>query len=121
MPRNKSLTKSQQDNLRNSIARKAGQWIALADKCIQGDAELTGSQVRLITAFMGKVVPDLQSTQIEDITETTQDRASMEAAYNQAIESIKAQLRPEDITQVLATMDKDTRQALIDSIDAGKQ
>jgi hypothetical protein len=118
MPKNRALTKSQQDNLRNTIARSLGQHIRKLNEHIDGEIELSASQVKAIQMLMGKVVPDLSSTQVEDITEPTHDKAAIEAAYTQAIQTLKAQLKPEDIADTLKAMTPETRQALIDSIQA---
>ena len=121
MPKNNGLTKSQQDNLRHSIARGLGQHIARLNKHIEGELELSPSQVKAIQLLMGKVVPDLSSTQIEDITEQPQDKASLQTAYNAAIAQLKSQLKPEDITDSLKAMPATERQALIDSLQAQEQ
>ena len=115
------LTKETILQIRSTHAAKASALLRRLRECAEGQVDMTPTQVKAALGVIGHVLPAMQSVQVEDVTETTQDRASMETAYNQAMNQIKAQLRPEDITQVLATTDKDTRQALIDSIDADKQ
>ena len=115
------LTKETILQIRSTHAAKASALLRRLRECAEGQVDMTPTQVKAALGVIGHVLPAMQSVQVEDVTETTQDRAGVEAAYKQAMNQLKAQLRHEDITQVLATMDKDTRQALIDSIDAGKQ
>jgi len=117
------LTKETIAQIRSTHARRATNLLSRLGRFAEGDEaiEMSAQQVKAAQVVISNVLPAMQSTQIEDITENTVDKAAIESAYQEAMQALRMQLTPADITQVLGTMDAETRQALIDSIDARKQ
>ena len=68
MPKNRALTKSQQDNIRNTLARRGSAIAARLGKHAEGQEEMTSSQIKAAQIILAKIIPDLQSTQFEDVT-----------------------------------------------------
>ena len=81
MPRNRPLTKSQQDNLRRSAAQGCGQLITRLKKHANGEIDMKPSQIKAAQVVIGKVLPDLQSTQYEDITPQHGDVENIKELY----------------------------------------
>ena len=77
MPKNRALTKSQQDNLRNTVAKSAGGWLSRLRQNAEGTLvtpqtgvpyELSMGQIKSCSILLNKILPDLTSQTIEDVT-----------------------------------------------------
>ena len=68
MPKNRSLTKSQQDNIRNTLARRGGAIAGRLSRHAIGEEDMKPSEIKAAQIILGKIVPDLQSTEFNDVT-----------------------------------------------------
>jgi len=88
MPRSQKLTKSQLDNIRHTLAKRAGQIASRLSQHATGDVEMTSTQIKAAQVILNKIVPDLQSTQIEDVTPERQDPRTTQQQLHEYIARI---------------------------------
>ena len=105
MPRSKTLSKAQQENIRATIARSSSAIAARLRKHIDGDIDLKPTQVKAAQILLGKCLPDLSSSTIEDITPdyVNQDPQELVRAYE------------EEITKQIMSMSDEQIQAMRES------
>ena len=97
MPRNRALTKSQQDNIRRTMAQGASQIARRLREHAEGKVDMSNSQIKAAQIVLGKVIPDLQSTQFEDVTPQHGQVEDVKDAYRQLQETYLASLTPDDL------------------------
>jgi len=88
MPKNQKLTKSQQDNIRNTLARRGSAIAARIGKAAMGELVMTNTELKAAQIILAKIVPDLQSTQVENITPDRQDPRTTQQQLHEYIARI---------------------------------